>query len=244
MPLPTDPDTLRIPAFMRKRSLSSRLKRPLVLTALDRKKAGILPDGLVKPKMRVKKIPQRDYPRTKSWPVFELPLSARAEKSQRTSPKKPSLISKSTVEKRLRIRQKSAPKKSQPKITPQTFAAPLLDFMSETIAPAPRKIRAAKVRTKKIQPSKIPKPKSIGTLTHYYGKIQVGVIKLSGTLSVGDCIRYETADSLTNPDEDLYEQVVDSMEIDREPVFKAGKGKEIGLKLQKTPRTSCTVFIA
>lgn len=38
MALARDPDTLRVPAFMRKRSLSSRLRKPLVLTALDRKK--------------------------------------------------------------------------------------------------------------------------------------------------------------------------------------------------------------
>lgn len=78
--------------------------------------------------------------------------------------------------------------------------------------------------------------KSIGEITHYYEKIQVGVIKLTGKLEVGDMITYSTYDG-------SYEQIVESMEIDRKPVFKAGKGKEIGLKLYKAPRVGGVVFI-
>lgn len=163
MALARDPDTLRVPAFMRKRSLSSRLRKPLVLTALDRKKADIA--GKVKTqKAKVKNATQK-----------------------------------------LKV---ARPKKIE------SFSAPLLDFY----AAPPKKL------------------KSIGVITHYYEKIHVGVIKLSGTLSVGDCIAYETA-------EGQYEQIVESMEVDREPVFKARNGKEIGLKLNKMPHVGCAVSL-
>lgn len=77
-------------------------------------------------------------------------------------------------------------------------------------------------------------PKSIGVITHYYDKIKVGVIKLTNTLSVGDCIEYQT-------EKGPYSQIVESMEINREPAFKAGRGKEIGLKLRKIPRVGSSV---
>lgn len=141
MPLPRDPDILRVPAFMRKRNLRVRAKRPLVLTAFDRKQAGEVLPVLAKP---VKKKPKT----------------------------------------------------------------------------------ATKVRCQQF----------IGAITHYYDKIKVGVIKLTGALSVGDCIEYQT-------DEGPYSQIVESMEINREPAFKARSGKEVGLKLRKIPRTGTFVNI-
>ncbi len=43
-----DPEHLKIPAFMRKRELSTRSKNKLELTALDRKEKGVLPTGVSK----------------------------------------------------------------------------------------------------------------------------------------------------------------------------------------------------
>lgn len=168
MPLPRDPDILRVPAFMRKRSLSSRLRKPLVLTAFDRKKA--------------------------------VSLRAATKGAAKQSPAK-----------------RSPKKKSQ-----TTFSAPLLNFYA-----APQKKRLLLSARN---------DNTVGAVTHYYEKIRVGVIKLTGTLSVGDCITYETA-------EGPYEQIVESMEIDRQPVFKAGRGKEIGLKLAKIPRAGSKVSL-
>ncbi len=80
------------------------------------------------------------------------------------------------------------------------------------------------------------KMKLIGTITHYYDKIKVGVIKLTAPLSVGDCITYKT-------NEGAYEEIVESLEINREPVFKGGRGKEVGLKLRKIPRVGAEVSV-
>ena len=68
--------------------------------------------------------------------------------------------------------------------------------------------------------------KPIGTLTHYYDKLGVGIIKLSKTLKVGDTITVSKG-------EHSFTQDVDSLELDHEAVSKAGKGKEVGLKLSE-----------
>lgn len=44
---PVDPETLRVPAFMRKRSITSHARQKLILTALDRKDAGLKPNSTV-----------------------------------------------------------------------------------------------------------------------------------------------------------------------------------------------------
>ena len=58
---------------------------------------------------------------------------------------------------------------------------------------------------------------------------------LSATLCVGDFISYKTESG------EMYEQIVDSMEINRKPVFKAGRGKEAGLKLAAAARIGSAV---
>ncbi len=42
---PVDPETLKIPAFLRKKAIVSQAKQQLILTALDRKQAGLPPNS-------------------------------------------------------------------------------------------------------------------------------------------------------------------------------------------------------
>lgn len=44
---PVDPETLKIPAFMRTKAIVSQAKQQLILTALDRKQAGLPPSSKV-----------------------------------------------------------------------------------------------------------------------------------------------------------------------------------------------------
>jgi translation elongation factor EF-1alpha len=64
----------------------------------------------------------------------------------------------------------------------------------------------------------------VGKITHYFGKISVGVIELEDTLKVGDTIHVKgaTAD---------FAQPVDSMQIEHEQVQEAGPGDCIGLRV-------------
>ena len=71
-------------------------------------------------------------------------------------------------------------------------------------------------------------------MTHYYGKIGVAIVELSGVLRVGDKIKVEG-----NRTE--FEQAVDSMEADRKPVSEAKKGDVIGLKVREKTNEGATV---
>ncbi len=76
----------------------------------------------------------------------------------------------------------------------------------------------------------------IGEITHYFGKINVAAIKLTGgSLRVGDTIRIKghTTD---------FTQRIDSMQIDRVDVEKAEAGQEIGIKVKETARVGDDVF--
>ena len=76
----------------------------------------------------------------------------------------------------------------------------------------------------------------VGTVTHYFGKAKVAGIEITeGELHVGDTIHIQghTSD---------FTQMVDSMQIDREPVEAAGVGDLIGIKVAEHAREHDQVF--
>ena len=76
----------------------------------------------------------------------------------------------------------------------------------------------------------------IGQVIHYFNNIQVAVIELSDELSVGDTVTF------VNPNgEKLFEQEIDSMEIDEEPVETAGSGDEVAVKVEQKAKSGATV---
>ena len=79
------------------------------------------------------------------------------------------------------------------------------------------------------------KEKEIGEITHYYGKIGVGVVKLSAEMKAGDRIHIlgHTTD---------FEQTVDSMQIEHKRVERAKKGESIGLKVAEHVREGDKVY--
>ncbi|MCR4404770.1 MAG: translation elongation factor-like protein [Candidatus Acetothermia bacterium] len=75
----------------------------------------------------------------------------------------------------------------------------------------------------------------IGRVTHYFSKIGVGAITLSGELKLGDKIRIKGATT-------DFEQLVESMQIEGQPVERAGAGDSIGLKLKDRAREGDAVY--
>lgn len=75
----------------------------------------------------------------------------------------------------------------------------------------------------------------IGKITHVFGKIGVGVIELSDTLSAGDKIKIKGHDR-------EFEQSVDSMQVDHAPVEKAEKGQSVGLKFDEEIKDGDMVY--
>ena len=79
------------------------------------------------------------------------------------------------------------------------------------------------------------KGKQIGLVSHYFGDIGVAAIDLIGKVEVGDKLRIKgnTTD---------FEQVIDSMQVDKKPVEKAGRGKSIGIKVDDKVRVGDKVY--
>lgn len=76
----------------------------------------------------------------------------------------------------------------------------------------------------------------IGKVTHYYDKIEVAIVELDGSLSVGDKVKF------VRGGEDLFEQEVDSIQIEHEKVDSAKKGDVVGLKTKEMVKEGAEVF--
>jgi len=75
----------------------------------------------------------------------------------------------------------------------------------------------------------------IGSIRHYYSKIAVAVIDLTGKISVGDTVRIKGVTT------DL-RQKVDSMQIEHANVQSANAGQSIGLKVTDKVREGDLVY--
>jgi U32 family peptidase len=75
----------------------------------------------------------------------------------------------------------------------------------------------------------------IGRVSHYYGKIGVAVVDLTGELKIGDEILIEGKDS-------KIKQKVTSMQIEHENVEKAVAGQSIGLKVDGKVKDGYKVY--
>jgi len=75
----------------------------------------------------------------------------------------------------------------------------------------------------------------IGVVTHYFGKISVGIIKLLSELKVGDTIHVKGI-------HDDFTQIVDSMQVEHQNVNEAKEGDEIGIKVSGKVHENDKVF--
>ena len=78
--------------------------------------------------------------------------------------------------------------------------------------------------------------KLVGRVTHYYKRIGVAIVEVTGRLKVGDTIHVKG--STTD-----FEQTVDSMEIEHEPIEVAQAGQVIGLKIAGKVRDNDGVYL-
>lgn len=78
--------------------------------------------------------------------------------------------------------------------------------------------------------------KKIGKVTHYYGNIDVAILKLTNSLKVGDRIKFEGHGV-------DFEQEVSSMQINHESVEKAKKGDDVGLKVDQPVKEGTEVTL-
>lgn len=77
--------------------------------------------------------------------------------------------------------------------------------------------------------------KLIGEVTHFYNRIGVAVVNLSGAIELGDQVHFFGR----NTD---FRQQVQSMQIEHQPVSEAGKGQEIAIKVERRVRNQDKVY--
>ncbi len=77
--------------------------------------------------------------------------------------------------------------------------------------------------------------KIIGKISHFYDKIRVGVIELSGSLRQGDRIAVQGHGN-------YFEQKVESMQVEHEQLAAAKAGQAIGLKLAHDAKRGDLVY--
>ncbi|MFA5887250.1 MAG: hypothetical protein WC852_00885 [Candidatus Nanoarchaeia archaeon] len=77
----------------------------------------------------------------------------------------------------------------------------------------------------------------IGTVTHFFPKISVCVIKLAHGLKKGEKIKFKHGD-------EQFEQVVVSMQVEHKEIPEAKAGMEIGMKTDKPVKAGFEVYKA
>ncbi len=78
--------------------------------------------------------------------------------------------------------------------------------------------------------------KLIGQVTHFYGNIEVAVLKLTGELKVGDEIHFigHGAD---------FTQKVESMQVEHQQIEVAKSGEQVGLKVEEKVKPGTKVYL-
>ena len=81
-----------------------------------------------------------------------------------------------------------------------------------------------------------PQKKHVGKIVHYYGKINVGIVKVTGyDLVAGDEISIEGAHTKIS-------QKVSTMQLEHKPVSVARKGQTVGIKVSGRVRRNDAVY--
>ena len=75
----------------------------------------------------------------------------------------------------------------------------------------------------------------VGHITHFFSKISVAVVQVTSKLAVGNRILVK------GPTTD-FEQIVESMQIDRKAISEAEVGQDIGLKMAQPVKERDVIY--
>ena len=76
----------------------------------------------------------------------------------------------------------------------------------------------------------------VGKVTHYYDKIGVAIVELDSPLANGEKVKFSRGG------EDLFEQAVESIQVEHKKVDSADKGDVVGLKVNEALREGAEVY--
>ncbi|MEK7192288.1 MAG: hypothetical protein AAB646_02125 [Patescibacteria group bacterium] len=77
--------------------------------------------------------------------------------------------------------------------------------------------------------------KPIGVVTHYYGNLEVAIVKFKKPVKVGAKICFSGATS-------DFDQIVESMQYEHKPITAAKKGQEVGIKVAEKVREGDEIY--
>ena len=78
--------------------------------------------------------------------------------------------------------------------------------------------------------------KHVGTVTHYFPNPEVGVIKLTAKVEVGNVLRFQGHTT-------FFEQKITSMQIEHGPVESAKAKEEVAIKVDERVRPGDEVYL-
>jgi U32 family peptidase len=82
---------------------------------------------------------------------------------------------------------------------------------------------------------KMSKKDLIGKVIHYYDKIGVAVIKLEKGLKAEDKVKF-------TKDDNSFEQIIESMQLDHKPVTSGKKGEEVAIKVDQVVKSGTEIY--
>jgi len=79
-------------------------------------------------------------------------------------------------------------------------------------------------------------PKPIGVVTHFYGNLEVAIVKFSKSVAVGTIVRFKGATT-------DFAQTIDSMQFDHKAIETAKKGQQVGIKVKDKVHEGNEVYL-
>lgn len=131
-----------------------------------------------------------------------------------------------------KIKVKRRVKKTKKKLATKTAKKSKKKVTKKTAKKTAKSLKRPVKPAKKLKKSK---KEEVGTVTHYFGKISVGIIKLKKPLKVGDKIHIKGA-------HDDFTQGIKSMQHDHKDIALAKKGLEVGIKVSKPVHENDKVY--
>lgn len=98
------------------------------------------------------------------------------------------------------------------------------------------KTKAKKVVKKAIKVKKVKKEKKLGEVTHWYDNINVAVVKLYAPMKKGDKVKVKRG-------EIVFEEIIESMQLNHEPIEVGEKGQEIAIRLIGQTKNGAEIFL-
>mgnify|MGYP001563520802 CR=1 FL=1 len=89
-------------------------------------------------------------------------------------------------------------------------------------------------KAKTAKKEKVEKP--VGVVTHYYGNLEVAIVKFNKPVKKGTKLCFAGATT-------EFDQTLDSMQYEHKPIDVAKKGQEVGIKVKEKVREGDEVYL-